>query len=342
MPKLTRTDTAAPGRIVVRSPYKWRFLPKRIFHHKPLFGSAVDHAIIRTVGDACVRILRRDPDRLFSSIEIETVNRCNSTCSFCPVNTRTDVRPLAHMSDRIFTKVIDELSSLGYSGKISLHSNNEPLLDEKIVERVRYAKTSCPDAFVFFYTNGTLLSTELAWQLIQAGIDFIRVNNYSDKLTLHKNIQALVKDFEGLPLAEHATKIRIVVRKLNEVLSNRGGAAPNKSPDHSHAYRYYQTAMCRYPFDQLVIRPDGKVSLCGNDAYGQITMGDVDRQSVTEIWFGKDYRRLRAELSANGRRNLPLCNTCDVHTFDPDAFLARSRLLRAVNRFVNLSSYNWK
>jgi radical SAM protein with 4Fe4S-binding SPASM domain len=342
MLKVSRRDTGTPERVIVRTPYEGRFFLKRIFHHKSLFGSAIDHAIVRSVGDACVRILRRDPERLFTTIEIETINRCNSTCTFCPVNKLSDVRPLAYMPDHIFTKIVDELSSMGYAGKISLHSNNEPLLDEKIVERVRYVKRSCPDAFVFIYTNGTRLSTELAWQLIEAGIDLIRVNNYSDKLTLHKNIQTLVRDFESPPFAEHAAKIKIVVRKLNEVLSNRGGAAPNKTPDQSHSYRYYQSATCRYPFDQLIIRPDGKVSLCGNDSYGQVTLGDVNRQSISEIWYGEAFGRLRAELTANGRRNLPLCKTCDVHTFDPDVFLAQSRLLRAVNRLLNMSSYNWK
>ena len=124
--------------------------------------------------------------------------------------------------------------------------------------------------------------------------------------------------------------------------SNRGGAAPNKPSAQDDSYRYYESASCRYPFDQLVIRPDGKVSLCGNDAYGQVTLGDTSRQSLLEIWHGDDYRRLRAELATNGRKNLPVCNRCDVHTFDPDVFLERSRLLRFLNRALGLSSPNWK
>jgi radical SAM protein with 4Fe4S-binding SPASM domain len=328
--------------IAISSPYQWRYFPKRIFYHKSLLGPTLDHAIIRAVGDACVRSLGREPDRLFSWVEIETLNRCNSTCAFCPVNTRVDPRPLTSMSDTLFSKIVDDLSSLAYSGKLALHSNNEPLLDESMVERVRHARSKCPDAYIFIYTNGTRLSTDLAWRLIEAGIDLIRIDNYSDRLRLHRNIEQLVQDFQRPPYSEHAARIRIVIRKLNEVLSNRGGTAPNKSPRQDHTYRYYQSASCRYPFDQLVIRPDGKVSLCGNDAYGQVTLGDAARQSLSEIWYGEDYRRLRAELTANGRRNLPVCNTCDVHTFDPEIFLERNGMLRALSRALNFSSYNWK
>ena len=330
------------GGIVIHSPYQWRYFLKRIFYHRSLFGPAVDHAIIRAVGDACVRRLRRDPERLFSWVEIETINRCNSTCAFCPVNTRVDPRPLAVMSEALYAKIIDDLGALGYAGKLALHSNNEPLLDESIVERVRYARRKCPDAWIFMYTNGTRLSTDLAWRLIEAGIDLIRIDNYSDRLRLHRNIRQLVEDFRHPPYVEYAARIRIVIRKLNEVLSNRGGTAPNKSPQQDHTYRHYQAAACRYPFDQLVIRPDGKVSLCGNDAYGQVTLGDAASQSLAGIWYGEDYRRLRAELSANGRRNLPVCSTCDVHTFDPDVFLNRNGVLRALGGFINFSSRNWK
>jgi radical SAM protein with 4Fe4S-binding SPASM domain len=159
---------------------------------------------------------------------------------------------------------------------------------------------------------------------------------------LHRNIRQLVQDFRHPPYAGHAAKIRIVIRKLNEVLSNRGGAAPNKSPQQDHTYRYYHSASCRYPFDQMVIRPDGKVSLCVNDAYGRVTLGDAARQSLTEIWQGEAYRRLRTELTMNGRRGLPICSTCDVHTFDPDVLLERIWILRMLSRVIDFSSYHWK
>lgn len=328
--------------IAIRSPYQWRYFLKRIFFHKPLFGSTIDHAVIRTISDACVRRLRRDPGRLFSWVEIETINRCNSTCSFCPVNRRDDPRSLAVMSEALYRKIIDELGALNYSGSLALHSNNEPLLDESIVERVRYARHRCPNAWLYLYTNGTRLDTALAWDLIQAGIDLIRVDNYSDRLKLHRNIQRLIGDFRQSPYAEDAAKIRIVIRKLHEVLSNRGGTAPNKLPEQDRTYRNYQSASCRHPFEQLVIRPDGKISLCGNDAYGQVTLGDATRQSLTEIWNGEEYRRLRTELSAEGRRNLPVCSTCDVHTFSPEMLFESKGPLRVLGRMLSPGSHYWK
>ena len=42
------------------------------------------------------------------SIEIETVNRCNNTCSFCPVNRNNDTRPYQKMTDEFFYSLIVE------------------------------------------------------------------------------------------------------------------------------------------------------------------------------------------------------------------------------------------
>lgn len=43
---------------------------------------------------------------LFNHIEIETINRCNGVCSFCPVNVRNDSRTLALMPWNLFEKII--------------------------------------------------------------------------------------------------------------------------------------------------------------------------------------------------------------------------------------------
>ena len=54
---------------------------------------------------------------------------------------------------------------------------------------------------------------------------------------------------------------------------------------------------------QMIIRPSGEVSLCCNDAYGQITLGNVTQQTLEEVWFGEDYKRIRAAIR-RGRKNV--------------------------------------
>lgn len=122
---------------------------------------------------------RTGEEPLFSSVEIETINRCNGECSFCPVNRHSDPRPFKRMSEELFHRIIDELAGLDYSGSISLHSNNEPFIDNRIVDFMKYAKENLPKAHLFVYTNGTLLTLDRFIESMK-WLDSIYIDNYSD------------------------------------------------------------------------------------------------------------------------------------------------------------------
>jgi MoaA/NifB/PqqE/SkfB family radical SAM enzyme len=82
------------------------------------------------------------------SIEIETINRCNSTCNFCPVNRFSDPRSLTRMPETLFHKIIDDLAAHDFSGNLSLFSNNEPFLDKRIFDFAAYARVTLPRAII--------------------------------------------------------------------------------------------------------------------------------------------------------------------------------------------------
>lgn len=68
---------------------------------------------------------------------------------------------------------------------------------------------------------------------------------------------------------------------------------------------------CIYPYRQMVIRPDGKVSLCCNDALGKVTVGDIKTQSILEVWNSSKYREIRRRISL-GRGHYQPCEKCDT------------------------------
>ena len=65
------------------------------------------------------------------------------------------------------------------------------------------------------------------------------------------------------------------------------------------------------PFQQLIIRPDGKVSLCCNDPLGRCTLGDLTKQTILDVWYGPQYQMVR-KCVAEGRKNWKHCEFCDV------------------------------
>ena len=241
---------------------------------------------------------------LFLRIDIETINRCNGTCSFCPVNAKEKQRPYAKMSEELFKKIIDELHDMHYNKSLALFDNNEPFLDERIVEFQKYVRESLPDAFLDLWTNGSLLTLDKFLEIIPF-LDRLVIDNYNDKLALNPNVKAISDYVEDKP--ELKEKVVIYLRKENEVLTSRGGVAPNKKDGN-----YYIDTKCVLPFQQFNVRPDGKISLCCNDALGLYTLGDLNKQSIQEIWYSDEYMRIRREMKVNGRRNLKLCKNCDT------------------------------
>jgi len=242
---------------------------------------------------------------LFKYIEIETINRCNGKCSFCPVNAAEPQRPYAKMTDELYRKIIGELKDLNFDGRISLHSNNEPFLDERIIDLCQYAKEEVPKALIQLYTNGSLLTKEKVEKIINY-VDELHIDNYSDAGVVNNNLRA-VKEF--IESNEKAQKVVIFhMRMQNEVLTSRGGQAPNKKN-----VQGIMDIACLYPFKQMVIRPDGKCSLCCSDALGKYTLGDVNVKTLKEIWYSDEYTQIRTKMINNRRKGLMLCANCDVY-----------------------------
>ena len=50
-------------------------------------------------------------------VNLETINRCNSTCSFCTANKNAEKRPYKRMDEKLFYSIIDQLRDWGYKGR---------------------------------------------------------------------------------------------------------------------------------------------------------------------------------------------------------------------------------
>lgn len=262
-------------------------------------GAATDRAI--------AAFLRADTPPLFSHLEIETFNRCNGDCQFCPVNRNDDTRPAQLMDESLFASILGMLSEIRYNGYIGLFSNNEPLLDKRLEAFAAEARRRLPHAFLALSSNATLLTTELFRRLLRH-FDQIVLNNYRDRPEMHPHIRE-IHDYcltpEGQFLIRGKT-VEISLRRDSDVLSSRGGAAPNRpAPTRPLAIR------CVLPFTQMVVRPDGKTSLCCNDALGKITLGDLRRDHIADVWRSTAYGTVRTAMAEQGRAALPLCRDCD-------------------------------
>ena len=238
---------------------------------------------------------------LFEEIDIETINRCNGLCSFCPVNKNIDTRPYHLMNETLFKSIIEQLHNLDYNKIVCLFCNNEPLLDNRIYEFAEYTRSRLPFAKIIINTNGSVLTPEKFNRLI-LNLDLLIVDNYNDKLELNPSIKTLVKTC--LFKDKYIDKVQIILRKQNEILTSRSGQAKNRKTVKT------LSSPCVYPYMQLSIRSNGEVSMCCNDALGEETLGDTNKESLKDIWYGNKFKEIRQKMLINRNLN-SICKKCD-------------------------------
>lgn len=255
----------------------------------------------QAVYDEAEALHREQP--LFDNIEVETINRCNGNCSFCPVNRNADPREKKVMAWELFQNIVCQLEEIHYSGRFTTYSNNEPLLDERIVAFNQYAREHLPDAKMHMFTNGTLMTMDKFIALTEV-LDELIIDNYHQELKLIKPCEQILEYCGMHP--ELKKKVTISLRKPQEILTSRGGTAPNRK----ELVEYGQDR-CVLPFKQMIIRPDGKISLCCNDALGRFTLGDANKERLLDIWYGARFRMVR-ECLYKGRQNWGNCKNCDT------------------------------
>ncbi len=255
----------------------------------------------RAVFDEVERLYNNQP--LFDNIEVETINRCNGSCSFCPVNRNADPREKKVMSRELFERIVSQLEEINYSGRFTTYSNNEPLLDERIVAFNQFARKHLPNARMHMFTNGTLLTLDKFIALTDV-LDELIIDNYHQQLKLIKPCEQIKEYCEAHP--ELKKKVTISLRKPQEILTSRGGTAPNRKE-----LMDYGKERCVLPFKQMIVRPDGKISLCCNDALGRFTLGDAGKEGLLDIWYGSRFQMVRKCLY-EGRQNWGNCKNCDT------------------------------
>jgi len=238
---------------------------------------------------------------LFARVEIETINSCNGSCTFCPVNKNDDPREPAKMTDELFEKIINELQELDYTGTIGLFANNEPFLDTRLEKFAKITREKLPKARIEIFSNGTIIKLQRFIEIIPS-LDLLVIDNYNDKLIYNEPTKAIIKYLKENP--EHKSKVSIRMRRETALMSSRGGQSPNNSK------RKALPLSCLLPFYHFYIRPDVKIGLCCVDALAKYTLGDVSEHSLKEVWYNENYTKIREKIR-EGRERLDVCKYCD-------------------------------
>ncbi|MGO9868454.1 MAG: radical SAM/SPASM domain-containing protein, partial [Rhodomicrobium sp.] len=101
---------------------------------------------------------------------LETTNRCNLLCTTCP-RTFEELEPPSDMSWELFTSIVDQYPNIQ---RVVLHGVGEPMMVAELPRMVKYLKDR--GVYALFNTNGTLMREKKSRELIEAGLDEMRIS----------------------------------------------------------------------------------------------------------------------------------------------------------------------
>ncbi len=260
-----------------------------------------------------------------SRIELELVSDCNLECVYCPRHFVNDLTK--YIDFDLFKRLIDEMTPYPDLA-VALHRRGESLLHPQFVECLEYIKGKFKE--VQIATNVTPMTEKKNRAIIEC-LDFISFSidvpdrfNETRLPAKYDSVEKKILNFLDMNQGEVRTQVSMVqtdstrpddltvfqefwtgkvdrVRIYQEHSSDgafgsiRGGRWPRKP--------------CMMPIYEMLIYCDGKTGRCNHDWDGP-PMGDVNVNTIKEIWMNDNYINLREQHSTLQITD-PVCSKCD-------------------------------
>lgn len=261
----------------------------------------------------------------------------------------------------LYKKCVDDITFFPDKLKILRFAGiGEPLLHKNIAGMVEYAVSKNIANSVEIITNGSLLTPKMSDSLISAGISRLIVSLQGTTKEKYKEISGIDINFENFVanlkyfFEKKSVGAQIYIKIADEALDNKEDEEkfyklfgdicdfiaiehivpiqPNVDyekvlKDKNKSVTQFglpasETRICPQPFFTLRINTDGRVIPCYSYEFPSF-VGDCNRQSVCEIWNGKEFQNFRRKM-LDGRENAgEICAKCKIikHRLFPEDIL---------------------
>jgi len=285
-------------------------------------------------------------------LKIELTNYCNLACPVCPHSTM--VREHGYMDPQLFRRIIDmaapelEFAYLHHLGESLFH----PHLGELISVGRRHG------AAMGLSTNATFLDAKRGAAILEAGLDFLVISldaatqdtyarlriprrGTADFMHTAAQVRAFLDERRRLKAGTEVS-VQLIVTPDNAAEIPRfadewealGAAVMIKQPRDwatqvtlpTRSAPSLRPGPCQLPWTELTILWDGLVVPCANVFERVNLLGDLNTQTLDEVWNGAAAHALRRAQLDNQLDEVPVCRSCSGHAFDHADFIAVDQL----------------
>ncbi|MBI3969360.1 MAG: SPASM domain-containing protein [Chloroflexi bacterium] len=267
-------------------------------------------------------------------VDIELSSVCNMVCPMCYTTTEPFKKLVPHKSldFELFKKIVDDCARHGvYS--IRLSWRGEPTLNRHFMDCIRYAKRRGVKE-VDSLTNALRLTPAMFEELVDLQMDWLTISfdgtgaTYEEirKPAKFPEMVAKIREFHEIKKRKNSVKPVVRIQGVWPAIKEDperyfetfedivDEVSVNDLLDYLHNdddIQYVENFTCPVPFQRMVVGSDGRVFMCINDELGRNQVGDLNTQSIYEVWNGEGLRRVReAHIRHEGYHTFEPCKVC--------------------------------
>ncbi len=271
-------------------------------------------------------------------IEIQFHNRCNSNCLICPYKDMN--YKYEEMTDDLFHKFLDEIDESKLERLIP-YLNNEPFLNSNFLDRVEEIRKRFKKVEIEISSNVSVITERDLERLINLDITELRLSVFGYTNETYKKMMPNLnhdKTFEKLRIISKYMKntntiVSIVMIDNNEIeefefesmkkLCDELGFKFERWGflDRSNNVKYKSnnilnknvcTCEQNRPIERMHILSDGRVIFCCQDWSHSVVLGNIKDNTISEIWNGEKYNKVRESLYNKNCESPMICQLCKL------------------------------
>ena len=270
-------------------------------------------------------------------LQVETTNYCNARCIFCVYD---QIKKHGTMSDKLYTKILRDATKLDPPPKTFIPMlTGEPFLDPQMVDRIKEARAALPKTEIHLYSNGSKLTEDIIRRLAEVPSFHLNISANGASVETRKRLTDLgdyeyvarMIDFiDSLHISHSVSLVQHTsITKEEEKAFNRrwGKATSSASCRTPYVFQHLNFAGLTYEKDQIrfsycihatshmTVLWDGRVNLCCMDPLGRKIFGDLNHQTVTEVWLSEERQRYATMHNEGRGAECEVCRDCNILCF---------------------------
>jgi sulfatase maturation enzyme AslB (radical SAM superfamily) len=284
-------------------------------------------------------------ERKCISLFIEVASTCNLKCEFCGFQRDIHTKKKGIMTAGTVETLCTVLKNTGLTFQnFNFYNHGEPLCNKNLAGIVRKVAGTFGAETYKIVTNGVLLSPDRLIELIDSGINSIKVSldvGKKKRFIALKGIDAFDIVYQNICFAidyisKNSLDVNFVIKTcipmtggvissddMEDVLTLFESKCKKSANIHIEIVQEYRWhcdgedsyGSCEAPFTQCVVNFDGVISACCADTEYALEIGNLSEcDSLDEVIYGQKMRRIRKSMLGAAKNIPPHCRHCGVRT----------------------------